>query len=665
MYRAAFAVAASMVLAHAAAAPLELGRLEDGSILYLASSDGSGNLRLVRTHRVFPAPQTVGGTPGVLSEIDWQRIDCAARTSETEHIEWYGSAEASGKALQEFDIPVALRQKVAVRAGDRSVAAVIVDAACLAGGVVSPVAPMPPPPPVRTDLPPAPALPPVRDTRPPDLRAPPGGAPSPGGAWNNPPARPVPHGPEDGKPPRYYPAPQEPSVPEYPRSGAGPIANYRPFPESVFTLGTMGRLAQYVYHDQEQLEVLSAVGDVMMRARPRLVPGTVMKGVVDTAAARNDKALRRYRAALADKETMLARESLVSEPMPPLPFKPISAFRAELYRHTPSGELILVFRGSQEGLDWVSNLWVGVDLLALEAPHYQAAREVVERIVRSGRKPLVVGHSLGGGMAQYVGQLYDLKVVAFNSSPLPARYIPARHKSAPKNIRLFSAIEFFDQSNQTTARADPVSLTLPTLAEKLAAFRGVPADHNWVKAHQHLVLPVCVASRPQPFRNEEEDEALGKLINRTLYPTMLGYMVTGQHMKAAAQQAMQAWIKTEVGRQLSDPVWQPASRTGFDKRVSEHAKALVSTSAIDAYHAVQGAARMGNVLYNSVFGSMGKAATTMGMSLGVTMAKVEIGQLLMPHSMERFNRGMQAEVDRDVFVAKAVTAQCMPPAATY
>jgi hypothetical protein len=128
---------------------------------------------------------------------------------------------------------------------------------------------------------------------------------------------------------------------------------------------------------------------------------------------------------------------------------------------------------------------------------------------------------------------------------------------------------------------------------------------------------------------------------------------------------MQVWISKEVGRQLSDPVWQPASRSAFDKRVSEYAKKEVASAAIDAFHAAQGAARMGNVLYNSAVGSMWKAVSTMGKAAGKTMFKVELGLQFMPHSMERFNRGMLAEVGSDVFVARSITAQCRPPAATY
>jgi hypothetical protein len=672
MHRAAFVIAASLLAATALAAadPAMLGRFEDGSTLYLASSDGAGNLRLVRTRRVYPAPRQVGQFSGVLSEIAWQRIDCITRTHETERMEWYDNPDASGRPLQEFDVPAALRQTLVVRADDRSVAGALVNAACAGGGTVlagQPTAPARPQPwaPARPGAPAWPGTPAGPGAFPPPGSTPADPAAPPlGGLGENRGAPPAPRGPDGGMPPTGR-SPAPPKPPQAPPEPGGTIADQRPFPESVFTLGTMGRLAQYVYFDQEQLALLSAAADTMARAQARLVPGSVMKSLVETAAARNDKALGRYRAALAAKEAMLASESLVSEPLPALPVKPIAAFRAELYRHVPSGQLILVFRGSQEGLDWLSNVWLGVDLFSIESPHYQAARELTERIVRSGKKPLVVGHSLGGGMAQYVGQLHGLKTVAFNSSPLPARYIPARHDKAPDNIKLFSAIEFYDQPNNTVTRADPVSLRLPKLAEDLSAWFGTAPDDGLVKAHQHLVAPVCVASRPQPFRNEEEDEDLGRRINHMLYPSVMGYVLTGQPMKGAIEQGMQVWISKEVGRQLSDPVWQPASRSAFDKRVSEYAKKEVASAAIDAFHAAQGAAKMGNVLYNSAVGSMWKAVSTMGKAAGKTMFKVELGLQFMPHSMERFNRGMLAEVGSDVFVARSITAQCRPPAATY
>jgi putative lipase involved disintegration of autophagic bodies len=39
---------------------------------------------------------------------------------------------------------------------------------------------------------------------------------------------------------------------------------------------------------------------------------------------------------------------------------------------------------------------------------------LVSALRKRGDAPLVVGHSLGGGMAQYVGFKFGLKVVGFN-----------------------------------------------------------------------------------------------------------------------------------------------------------------------------------------------------------------------------------------------------------
>ncbi|MGV7209819.1 YqiA/YcfP family alpha/beta fold hydrolase [Oxalobacteraceae bacterium A2-2] len=659
MRRAAYTLAASLALAAgpalAAPAPLKLGQMEDGSTLYLASSDGSGERRLVRTRRVYAAPRQVGGASGVLAEVDWQRIDCVARTYETERIEWYANAEGSGAPLQEYDVPLNLRQVTAVRPDDRSAVGVIVNTVCLGGATAVAAQPATPARPPAVAAPAAPSPVPV-----PRPAAPAAGSPEAPPALAQQRNPPLPSA-APGEMPAAGPGPM--AAPQ-PLPGVGPIAAMRPFADSVFTLGTMGRLAQYIYFDQQQEALLAAVSDKIARARPAQPPG-LMQSLSGIAAERNGKALRRYQAAMDAKAEMLAREGLVSEPLPKLGAAPIAAFRAELYRHAASGQLILVFRGSQEALDWVTNLWLGVDLLKLEAPHYQAARELAGLIVKSGRKPIVVGHSLGGGMAQYVGQLYGLKVVAFNSSPLPARYIPARQAAAPDHIRLFSAIEYSDQPNNTVTRADPVSLRLPRFAEDLAAQLGHAADDGLVKAHQHLVQPVCVASRPQPFRNEEEDEQAALALNTMLYPGVYGLLLKGQNLKAAQEQGMQLWIRQQVGRQLDTPAWQPDTRSAFDQRVAEQARKLVATAAIDAYHEARALGKLGGVMYDTAAGSTWKAVSTMGFAMGKALAKIQLGLQFMPHSMERFNRGMQAEVGNDVFVAQAVTAQCRKPASTY
>lgn len=644
-----------------ASQPVMLGELDDGSVLLFVSSDGSGAQKMVRTRRVFATPQVVGEVRGVLSELTLQRIDCNARIQETVRMEWYGDTGATGEPLRALDVPASLRQQFVVGPQDRNIVAIVWTTAC---------APM-----LATRTPPRQPAAPATPASPLAAPAPASGegrtrndgwADDPGTRVavpqardrdrdRNPPAWPDPRGPGSGEAP-----------PEQAREPGGPIAASRPFASSVFTLGTMGRLAEFIYFDENQDRFLNAVAAKVAAGRAQLPNGGgMLQALAQRANTRIDKKHRHYQEAMADKAAFLARESLVSVRLPAMAAPPISAFRAELYEHTPSGELILVFRGSQEPLDWVSNLWLGVDLLSLEAPHYLAARELTERLVRLGKKPIVVGHSLGGGMAQYVGQMYGLKVVAFNSSPLPARYIPAKATTVPQNIKLFSAVEFNHMAQQDKGRADPVSLRIPNFTEALAAQRGADADAGLAKAHQHLVAPVCVLSRPNPFRLEDEDAAAAEVVNGAFYPSAIGYMLTGKVAHAAAEVAIEQAIGQKTRSYLSAPVWQPDSNSAFDKRVSGYARKLVANAGIEEYLAARAIGKMGSVLYNAGFGSMWQAAKVTGTAVAATVGKLEFGLALMPHSMARFNRGMQAELGSDVFTAKAITAQCQTPAATY
>lgn len=668
MHRAGLLLATVLACDVAAAADRvsRLSDLQDGSILYLASVEAGDNPFLIATRRVFPAPRTVGRAEGVLSELAWQRVDCQARTDETERLEWYDNVEASGVPLHVFDLPPNLRQKIHLQRGDRSVFAAVLDAVCPYSGVADngsmtpagtvpgrPSAPFPPE--TSFPMPQAPGRTGV---------AGPSGAPESGG--NAPlPGRNGPNGPDGPAQPWRETPPQGPVRNGDPPPGAGPIAGERPFTDSVFTLGTIGRLAEYVYYDQERLDVLTAGGDRMVQLQRDLVPGSLFDGLVRTAIARNEKERARYAAALAEKQAVLANASLVAEPLPKLEFNAISAFRAELYRHGPSGQSILVFRGSQDAFDWFSNLWLGVDLLSLEAPHYEAARRLTDQIVKTGRKPIVVGHSLGGGMAQYVGQMFGLRVVAFNSSPLPARYIPRHGKVAPEKIRLYSAIEYQGSAEHTVTRADPVSLTLPDWTETLAGSFGYTPEQTFVKAHQHLVAPTCVVSRPEPFRTDEENAAVVKIANTAMNPSALGYLVTGKPGRGAMEKGMELWIGRAVGTQLRNAAWQPVSNRPFDQKVAKHMQEVVADVAVDAFHGTQGAAKMGKVVYDSTVGDIWKAMGAVGMATAKAAAKARLNAAFLPHSMARFNRGMQAAVGDDVFIARAVAAQCQRTATTY
>lgn len=668
MYRIGLLFAATLALGSAMAAdvPVKLSVLADGSTVYLLSVDSSTSPLLARIRRVFPAPRTIGEVDGALSEVAWQRIDCRARTSQTDRLAWFTNAEATGEPLQELELPTQLREPVFVRPGENSAFGSILDTVCGtkladASRRLPPVAAppvqagqVPPMPPGAPRLP-APSSPVVADAP---------AYPSPGGPGAGPAPRP---GSQDGPvPPRQQTPPSGPNPTDGMRPpGVGPIADVRPFPDSVFTLGTMGQLAEFVYYDPDRLKVLATAGERMSELEGELVNGSIFREVVRGAIARNDKERLGYGAALANKQAMLDRASLVVERLPQLQPRPISSFRAELYRHAPSGQLILVFRGSQEPLDWFSNIWLGLDLGSIEAPHYDAARRLAEQVIKTGKRPIVVGHSLGGGMAQYVGHRFGLPVVAFNSSPLPARYIPSNGQPSPDKVRLFSAIEYQGSPDRFVTRADPVSLSMPRFAESTAETLGYVPGEAGLKAHQHIVMPVCVISRPEPFRTEEEQAQTNKIVNSAMNPSVLGYVAFGKPMMGAMEKGMEMWISKSVGNQLRTRGWQPDSNQPFDINVSKRMKEVVTDVAIDAFHNTQGAARMGKAVYDSTFGDIWKAAGAFGKAALKVAAKTEFHAMLLPHSMARFNRGMQTAVNDDVFLAQPVAEQCRKTATTY
>lgn len=660
MHFAPWAAASVLALAFTvpadAAEPIRLGELGDGSLLLLASVEGGAVLKTVRTRLVFPEPREVSGTRDVLAEVDVQSFDCANRTQETTRTELYNNTATSGEPLRVFDFPASIRQRISVDLDAGNTIAAIFRSVCSAVYMQGAVPAQVRSPqvigafPVTVPTPtPTPALGNVALADPRTNNLP---------VTNNPP---VINAPSVSNAPPVYVAP----VFAPPAAAAGALANTKPFPTSVFSLGLMGKLAEYVYFDEERAGFLAASLERLDMARRRFVrPDGQASALIEMAYGKTARTEARYRAMLGAKQTFVHNAQLLQIALPKLVPQPISSFRAELYQHQPSGEYILVFRGSQEALDWVSNAWLGLDLFAIEAPHYRAARELTEKLVSAGKVPVVVGHSLGGGMAQYVGLGKNLKVVAFNSSPLPARYISARLGTQVENIKVYSAIEFKDLGPQSKGVPDPVSLAIPKGAEFLNAFAGRQLNTEPMKAHLHLVKPICVKSVPSPFLSQEEDESMAAALNGIYYPTELGPL-SGKVARMASEQVLQKAIAEETKAYFDDPVWLPENASSADKKVAAFAKQAVANAALDVYQTARAAVTMGSIMYNMMLGSSMQALKGAATPIAVTSAKLMLKSKFMPHSMERFNRGMMANLGNDVFLANTVSAECSPPSSIF
>jgi len=108
-----------------------------------------------------------------------------------------------------------------------------------------------------------------------------------------------------------------------------------------------------------------------------------------------------------------------------------SGMQAAVYYNADSDEVVLAFRGtetcdfpcslSETGEFLLDTAADGLLTLGLVDTQFEDAVSYAEDVVfrAQGRKIIVTGHSLGGGLAQAVGSVFGLETFAFNSAPVP------------------------------------------------------------------------------------------------------------------------------------------------------------------------------------------------------------------------------------------------------
>jgi len=97
-----------------------------------------------------------------------------------------------------------------------------------------------------------------------------------------------------------------------------------------------------------------------------------------------------------------------------------SGFGAALYRSEITGETMLVYRGTNNGVttvaDWKTNIGQG---LGKETTQYTQAMELAQKVKQtSGGETIIVGHSLGGGLASAGSAATGNQAYTFNSAGL-------------------------------------------------------------------------------------------------------------------------------------------------------------------------------------------------------------------------------------------------------
>lgn len=433
----------------------------------------------------------------------------------------------------------------------------------------------------------------------------------------------------------------------------------RPFVDGRWTLGMLSGLAHYIYTDAPteaaRAQALAVLSEMQARRRDEAA-GTMANDSIFILQAAIDKGRaeqQKYAADKAEKDRFLARH-LLEEDVPPgvqglleeARSKPLLAgLRAEIYRKRDTGEHTLVFRGSAQWEDWINNIWMGLDLGRIEAPYYQHAKSIVQKFLgeRPGAKLVVVGHSLGGGLAQHVGKAYNLRVVAFNSSPLPETYIGGVSEDQQARTRVYTAVYVHPTTGIITP--DPLSIDVSRSAyfgwlKRLSA-----------KSTHHLVVPTCTLAKPNPFVLPEEDRRFVEAAHAALStPSIFSRLGLLQH--TAGRFTHWAWAEA-LSR---DPMWQAAhDKHGLQVRLV--GERLLKAGAGKYFAYASGLLSGGQLASDAIRGKAGGVVVNLALKTALFASQLHLQNLLLAHSMDRYHRGLQRLSGQDSFEDSSLPAE--------
>ncbi|MET0050139.1 MAG: hypothetical protein ABW095_03545 [Candidatus Thiodiazotropha sp.] len=150
-----------------------------------------------------------------------------------------------------------------------------------------------------------------------------------------------------------------------------------------------------------------------------------------------------------------------------------SGYHAAIYQQGQGGDAryILAFRGTENGTDWLTNLGSGV---GFRMTQFSKADLLVGKLVEAvgNNRVEVTGHSLGGGLSNYVGMKHSVTSTAFNPKGTTWREqweLQDEQAQAERYVHNYQVSGEILTGVQETA--DPLIMEAPGPVTKLPAIR--------------------------------------------------------------------------------------------------------------------------------------------------------------------------------------------------
>jgi hypothetical protein len=129
----------------------------------------------------------------------------------------------------------------------------------------------------------------------------------------------------------------------------------------------------------------------------------------------------------------------------------LSGFYASMFHNVKSDEYVLAFRGTDPGIDidWMTNLrnfLIGAEICKKNTQYDRAERIALDMQLeykrKNGKNIIVVGHSLGGGLASYAAMKHGLTAYVYNTARdglLTKAILPELNE---KRVKIYSYIVY-------------------------------------------------------------------------------------------------------------------------------------------------------------------------------------------------------------------------------